>query len=93
MIISSQLFPANFLGSKFFGWIPSSFSQSQYPQVDIGKKVKITAVETQEADQHNYWVKTYQVQFSVAIDIPGGKRSLVKNIIAQTTILKRAIKK
>ena len=29
----------------------------------------------------------------VAIDIPGGKRSLVKNIIAQTTILKRAIKK
>ena len=30
---------------------------------------------------------------TVAIDIPGGKRSLVKNIIAQTTILKRAIKK
>ena len=29
----------------------------------------------------------------MAIDIPGGKRSLVKNIIAQTTILKRAIKK
>ena len=29
----------------------------------------------------------------VAIDIPGEKRSLVKNIIAQTTILKRAIKK
>ena len=47
------------------GWIPSSFSQGQYLQVDIGKKVKITAVETQGADQHNYWVKTYQVQFSV----------------------------
>ena len=30
---------------------------------------------------------------TVAIDIPGGKRSLVKNIIAQTTIIKRAIKK
>ena len=30
---------------------------------------------------------------TVAIDILGGKRSLVKNIIAQTTILKRAIKK
>ena len=30
---------------------------------------------------------------TVAIDIPGGKQSLVKNIIAQTTILKRAIKK
>ena len=28
---------------------------------------------------------------TVAIDIPGGKRSLVKNIIAQTTILKRAM--
>ena len=47
------------------GWIPSLFSQSQYLQVDIGKKVKITAVETQGADQHNYWVKSYQVQFSV----------------------------
>ena len=30
---------------------------------------------------------------AVAIDIPGRKRSLVKKIIAQTTILKRAIKK
>ena len=30
---------------------------------------------------------------TVAIDIPGGKRSLVKNIIAQTTILKRALQK
>ena len=29
---------------------------------------------------------------TLAIDIPGGKGSLVKNIIAQTTILKRAIK-
>ena len=29
---------------------------------------------------------------TVAIDIPGGNRSLVKMIIAQTTILKRAIK-
>ena len=34
-----------------------------------------------------------QIFIIVAIDIPGGKRSLVKNIIAQTTILKRAIKK
>ena len=47
------------------GWIPSSFSQSQYLQIDIGRKVKITAVETQGADQHNYWVKTYQVKYSV----------------------------
>ena len=29
---------------------------------------------------------------TVAIDIPGGNRSLVEMIIAQTTILKRAIK-
>ena len=37
--------------------------------------------------------KAQGVENTVAIDILGGKRSLVKNIIAQTTILKRAIKK
>ena len=46
------------------GWIPSSFNQGQHLQIDLGKKMKVTAVETQGADGHNYWVTSYQVQFS-----------------------------
>ena len=46
------------------GWIPSSFSQSQYLQIDLRKEMKITAVETQGADGPNYWVVSYKVQFS-----------------------------
>ena len=47
------------------GWIPISFSQGQYLQIDLGKEMKITAVETQGADGHDYWVKSYGLQFSV----------------------------
>ena len=36
-------------------------------------------------------MSSYNNSIPVVIDIPGRKRSLVKNIIAQTTILKRAI--
>lgn len=46
------------------GWIPSSFNHGQYLQIDLGMEKKITAVETQGADGHDYWVKTYQVQHS-----------------------------
>lgn len=46
------------------GWIPSSFSQSQYLQIDLREEMKITAVETQGADGPFYWVKSYKVQFS-----------------------------
>ena len=63
------------------GWIPSSSSHSQHLQIDIGRKVKITAVETQGADQtkgdqRNYWVKTYQLQYSV----DGGSWSTIRQV-------------
>ena len=63
------------------GWIPSSSSHSQHLQIDIGRKVKITAVETQGADQtkgdqRDYWVKTYQLQYSV----DGGSWSTVPQV-------------
>ena len=58
------------------GWIPSSSSHSQHLQIDIGRKVKITAVETQGADRHDYWVKTYQLQYSV----DGGSWSSVPQV-------------
>ena len=46
------------------GWIPNSFNHDQYLQIDLGTKMKVTAVETQGADGHSYWVTSYQVQFS-----------------------------
>ena len=46
------------------GWIPSSFNQQQYLQIDLGNKMKITAVETQGANGHDYWVTSYRVQYS-----------------------------
>ena len=50
-------------------------------------------LQDEESGELKKIVKAFSIELNVAIDILGGKRSLVKNIIAQTTILKRAIKK
>ena len=46
------------------GWIPSSFTHGQFLRVDFGKKMKVSAVETQGADGHNYWVTQYHLEYS-----------------------------
>ena len=46
------------------GWIPSASNQNQHLQIDLGAKMKVTAVETQGADGHDYWVTSYRVQTS-----------------------------
>jgi hypothetical protein len=46
------------------GWIPRHSNQNQYLQIDLGSKMKVTAVETQGADGHDYWVQSYKIQTS-----------------------------
>lgn len=46
------------------GWIPNAFNQYQYLQIDLGKTVKVTGVETQGADGQSYWVQSYKLLHS-----------------------------
>lgn len=46
------------------GWIPSSFNRNQYLQIDLGRIMKVTGVETQGADGQSYWVQSYKIQHS-----------------------------
>ena len=50
---------------RYPSWIPAKNNFQQWLQVDFGVETQVTRIETQGNHDHNYWVKTYTLRYSL----------------------------